>query len=161
MRIGVDYYPEHWDEELWVQDARLMAKTGVKLVRLAEFAWCRLEPSDGKFDFAWLDKASGIFADNGIDAVIGTPTNCPPRWLCEKHPEILPVGDNGRTNPIGIRGHRCFNSPTLREYAGRITGKLAEHYKDCRTVIAWQIDNELEEISTEEVIKKIYEEGVR
>ena len=144
MRIGVDYYPEHWDEESWAQDARLMAQTGVKLVRLAEFAWCRLEPSDGQFDFAWLDKAIGIFAVNGIDVVIGTPTNCPPRWLCEKHPEILPVGDNGQTSPIGIRGHRCFNSPTLREYTGRIVGKLAEHYKDCGTVIAWQIDNELE-----------------
>ena len=142
MRIG--YYPEHWDEELWTQDARLMAETGVKLVRLAEFAWCRLEPSDGRFDFAWLDRATDIFADKGIDVVIGTPTNCPPRWLCEKHPEILPVGENGRTNPIGIRGHRCLNSPVFREYAGRIVGKLAEHYKDRGNVIAWQIDNELE-----------------
>ena len=42
MKIGVDYYPEHWDEKLWPQDAQLMARTGVKLVRLAEFAWCRL-----------------------------------------------------------------------------------------------------------------------
>lgn len=50
MRIGVDYYPEHWDEELWTRDAQLMTETGVKLVRLAEFAWCRLEPSDGQFD---------------------------------------------------------------------------------------------------------------
>ena len=31
MRIGVDYYPEHWDKALWQQDADLMAKTGVKL----------------------------------------------------------------------------------------------------------------------------------
>ena len=80
MRIGVDYYPEHWDEELWTRDAQLMTETGVKLVQLAEFAWCRLEPSDGQFDFGWLDKAIGVFTDNGIDVVIGTPTNCPPRW---------------------------------------------------------------------------------
>jgi len=144
MRIGVDYYPEHWDKKMWSEDARLMAETGVKLVRLAEFAWCRLEPSDGVFDFDWLDDAVRIFADNGIDVVIGTPTNCPPRWLCEKHPDILPVGDNGKTNPIGIRGHRCMNSPVFREYAGRIVDRLAAHYKNFGNVIAWQIDNELE-----------------
>ncbi|MBR1831541.1 MAG: beta-galactosidase [Ruminiclostridium sp.] len=144
MRIGVDYYPEHWDRKMWSADARLMAETGVKLVRLAEFAWCRLEPSDGVFDFDWLDDAVRIFADHGIDVVIGTPTNCPPRWLCEKHPDILPVGDSGKTNPIGIRGHRCMNSPVFREYAGRIVDRLAAHYKNFGNVIAWQIDNELE-----------------
>ena len=47
MRIGVDYYPEHWDPALWEKDADLMQKTGVELVRLAEFAWSRLEPEDG------------------------------------------------------------------------------------------------------------------
>ena len=129
---------------MWKSDVRLMAETGVKIVRLAEFAWCRLEPADGVFDFVWLDEAIRLFADNGIEVIIGTPTNCPPRWLCEKHPEILPVGDNGRTNPIGIRGHRCYNSPALREYAGRIVAKLAEHYKDFPNVTAWQLDNELE-----------------
>lgn len=55
--IGVDYYPEHWDEKLWEQDAELMSQTGVKLVRMAEFSWSRLEPSENKFDFEWLDKA--------------------------------------------------------------------------------------------------------
>ena len=144
MRIGVDYYPEHWDKKMWSEDAKLMAETGVKLVRLAEFAWCRLEPSDGVFDFDWLDDAVRIFADHSIDVVIGTPTNCPPRWLCEKHPDILPVGDSGKTNPIGIRGHRCMNSPVFREYAGRIVDRLAAHYKNFGNVIAWQIDNELE-----------------
>ena len=90
---------------------------------------------------AGLNRRTAYSTSGGI---IGTPTNCPPRWLCEKHPEILPVGDNGRTNPIGIRGHRCYNSPALREYAGRIVAKLAEHYKDFPNVTAWQLDNELE-----------------
>ena len=105
MRIGVDYYPEHWDKDMWKSDVRLMAETGVKIVRLAEFAWCRLEPADGVFDFVWLDEAIRLFADNGIEVIIGTPTNCPPRWLCEKYPEILPVGDNGRSRHHLSRCH--------------------------------------------------------
>ena len=144
MRIGVDYYPEHWDKELWAQDAQLMAQTGVSLVRLAEFAWCRLEPSDNRFDFTWLDEAIDCFASNGIDIVLGTPTNCPPRWLLEKHPQIIPVGRDGRPQATGIRGHRCLNNPLLRKYSERIVNELAGHYKDNKNVIAWQIDNELE-----------------
>ena len=32
MRIGVDYYPEHWDRSLWEADADLMKETCVTLV---------------------------------------------------------------------------------------------------------------------------------
>ena len=39
MLVGVDYYPEHWPEERWPEDARLMEAAGITLVRLAEFAW--------------------------------------------------------------------------------------------------------------------------
>ena len=55
INIGVDYYPEHWDESLWVKDADMMHEAGVKIVRMAEFAWSRLEPDEGDFDFEWLD----------------------------------------------------------------------------------------------------------
>jgi len=29
---GVDYYPEHWDPELWDRDIRLMRESGVEIV---------------------------------------------------------------------------------------------------------------------------------
>lgn len=62
MKIGVDYYPEHWDKALWEEDASLMKKTGVSVVRLAEFAWSRLEPREGEFDFSWLDEVIELFS---------------------------------------------------------------------------------------------------
>lgn len=34
MRVGVDYYPEHWEEERWRPDARLMREAGISVVRL-------------------------------------------------------------------------------------------------------------------------------
>lgn len=144
MRIGVDYYPEHWDHSLWVADADLMQQTGVKLVRLAEFAWCRLEPRDGEFDFAWLDEAVSLFAQRGIDVVLCTPTSCPPLWLYEKHPDVVQVEKGGRPIQLGIRGHRCVTNPDFLFYADRITEKMAAHYADNPAVVAWQIDNELE-----------------
>ena len=86
MRIGVDYYPEHWDRSLWESDADLMQQTGVEVVRLAEFAWCRLEPQEGCFDFGWLDDIIEMLTERGIKIVLCTPTNCPPLWFYEKYP---------------------------------------------------------------------------
>lgn len=144
MRIGVDYYPEHWDKALWQQDADLMAKTGVKLVRLAEFAWCRMEPREGEFTFDWLDEAVDIFASRGIGVVLCTPTSCPPLWLYEKYPSAVQTGKDGRRIATGIRGHRCMNDPDFLCLAGRMIDEMTRHYAGNPSIIAWQIDNELE-----------------
>ncbi len=144
MRIGVDYYPEHWDKSLWEQDADLMAKTGVRLVRMAEFAWSRMEPKDGVFDFGWLDEVIRLFADRGISVVLGTPTACPPLWFYEKYPDAVMVDRDGQRIRTGIRGHRCINHPEFRRYARRIVEHMARHYAGNKAVAAWQIDNELE-----------------
>ena len=66
MKIGVDYYPEQWDRSLWEKDAALMAQTGVKVVRIAEFAWSRIEPKDGVFEFQWLDDVIAVLQRFGI-----------------------------------------------------------------------------------------------
>ncbi|WP_228745117.1 beta-galactosidase [Paenibacillus sp. S150] len=46
---------------LWEPDVKLMQKSGVKVVRVAEFARSRLEPSEGDYQFGWLDKAMDLF----------------------------------------------------------------------------------------------------
>ncbi len=143
MKIGVDYYPEQWDSSLWEKDAEMMARTGVKIVRMGEFAWSGIEQQDGVFDFSWLDKAVNIFARYMIRVVMGIPTNCPPLWLYEKHPEIIRTGMDGNRVQLGIRGHRCINSPAFRNYAYRMVNELVKHYSANPAVIAYQIDNEL------------------
>lgn len=61
IQIGVDYYPEHWEESMWEPDIKLMKETGVKVVRVAEFAWSRLEIAEGNYQFGWLDRALDLF----------------------------------------------------------------------------------------------------
>lgn len=39
MVIGTAYYPEHWPRERWQTDIDLMARAGIRVVRLAELAW--------------------------------------------------------------------------------------------------------------------------
>ncbi len=142
VQIGVDYYPEHWEESLWEADMQLMKETGVKVVRVAEFAWSRLEPTEGSFDFAWLDRAVDALHCYGLQVVIGTPTATPPRWLTAGYPDVLPVFADGQTFHPGVRGHRCYNSGSLRKYGTRIVNKLARHYSSHPAVIGWQTDNE-------------------
>lgn len=144
MKIGVDYYPEHWDEEMWKEDVASMKRAGVNIVRMAEFAWSRLEEKEGSFSFEWLDKIVSMFGQAGIDVILCTPTCTPPNWMFEKYPEIIQVGKDGRRIPLGIRGHRCLNSPVFREKARIIIENMVTYFKDKKNVIGWQIDNELE-----------------
>lgn len=142
VQMGVDYYPEHWDESMWEPDIKLMKETGVKVVRVAEFAWSRLEPTEGNYQFEWLDRALDLFHQYDLQVVMGTPTATPPRWLTTKFPDVLPVFANGEIFHPGVRGHRCYNSTSLREYGSRIILRLAERYSEHPAVIGWQTDNE-------------------
>ena len=47
LMLGVCYYPEHWPEAWWAEDARRMREAGITYVRIGEFAWSRYEPDAG------------------------------------------------------------------------------------------------------------------
>jgi beta-galactosidase len=142
MRLGADYYPEHWPESRWEEDAVLMQKAGLSVVRLAEFAWSRLEPKEDDFRLEWLEKAMDILGGHGISVVLGTPTAAPPAWLAAKHPEILTVDDRGYRRGIGTRVHRCYSSPELRKRSRAITEAMSAGLGKHEHLIGWQTDNE-------------------
>ncbi len=142
MYYGADYYPEHWPEERWPEDARLMKEAGFNVVRMAEFAWTRLEPREGTFDFEWLDRAIALLGEQGIQTVLGTPTAAPPAWLMRAYPECFLVEEHGLRLTYGHRRNTCPTSPIYRQYSARIVTAMAQHYADNPHVIGWQIDNE-------------------
>lgn len=142
MLIGVDYYPEHWEENRWVKDILLMSKAKLKVVRLAEFSWSKLEPKEGNFDFSWLDKIINLLAKKKIKIIVGTPTAAPPAWLIQKHSDILPIDRYQRRINFGARRHYCFNNNNYKIYTENIVSKMCEYFKNIKTVIGWQIDNE-------------------
>ncbi|QPG06712.1 beta-galactosidase [Salinimonas marina] len=63
--LGICYYPEHWPELQWASDAQEMRELGLTYVRIAEFAWSRLEAEPGQYTFDWLDRAIDTLADAG------------------------------------------------------------------------------------------------
>lgn len=142
MRFGADYYPEHWPEDRWEEDARLMQEAGFNTVRMAEFAWSKMEPRQGEFDFDWLLRALGILHKHGISAVIGTPTAAAPAWLCASHPEVLRVDEDRRQITFGNRQQCCINQPEYLAASDRIVTAMADVFGKHPAVVGWQIDNE-------------------
>ncbi len=142
--LGVCYYPEHWPEHMWPRDAQRMRDLGLTYVRIGEFAWGRIEKSEGRFTWGWMDRAIETLGAAGLKVVLGTPTATPPKWLCVKYPEILPVDINtGITRGFGSRRHYDFSSETYLVQAERITAAMAERYGSNPNVAGWQTDNEL------------------
>src|SRR6266852_3584037 len=128
FNFGIDYYPEHWPQERWAIDARLMAEAGFNVVRLAEFAWSKMEPTDGQFDFSWLDDAISVLAAQGIRVILGTPTASPPAWLMAQHPDMFRVREDGVRVTYGNRREYCPDNPLYQNYSRRIVQAMADHY---------------------------------
>lgn len=140
--LGVCYYPEHWDEAQWAEDAARMARLGLTWVRIGEFAWSRMEPEPGRHEWHWLDRAIATLGARGLKVVLGTPTATPPRWMVDRYPDMLAVDAEGRARGFGSRRHYDFSHQGYRAECARIVGLMAERYGRNPHVAAWQTDNE-------------------
>ena len=140
--VGTAWYPEQWPESRWEEDLQLMEAANIKVVRIAEFAWSALEPSEGHFDMDWLERAIVAAAKHHIVSVVGTPTAAPPAWLTQKHPEVLRIEPNGQRVTHGNRTHGSSTSPVYREYCRKIAEEMARRFGHDPNVAGWQIDNE-------------------
>ena len=143
MTMGTCYYPEHWSRELWQDDLQRMKAVGITVIRVAEFAWNKVEPEEGVFTFDFWDEFMELCKQEEMQVIFGTPTATPPAWLTEKYPEVLNCRQDGVPYRHGARRHYNYNSPKYRELSARIVEKLAQHYGKHPAIVGWQIDNEL------------------
>lgn len=150
LMLGSAWYPEQWPEAEWDKDLALMQAAGLNMVRIGEFAWSSLEPSEGRYELDWMERAVTAAARHGMVTIIGTPTDTPPAWMTTKYPEILRVDELGNQLQHGSRRHFSIGSGKYRELCRGIVGKLAERFGHNPKVVAWQIGNEYTEDSFDE-----------
>lgn len=143
MLLGVDYYPEQWESARMEADMDRILELGGNVIRIGEFAWHRMEPEEGRFDFSYFDGVIAMAKAKGLQVIFGTPTATPPAWLIHKYPDILSQFENGASRAFGGRHVACYSHETYRAYCAKIITRLAQHYKGEPAIIAWQIDNEL------------------
>jgi beta-galactosidase len=139
---GAAYYPEHWDISCIEHDAQRMQKANFNVVRIAEFAWDMMEPQEGIFDFSFFDKVITVLQKYNIELFLCTPTAAPPRWLTQKHPELLRVNADGIAMQHGSRQHACHSNTIFRDYSKKITRAMAVHFANTPGIVGWQTDNE-------------------
>lgn len=113
--VGTCYYPEHWDKSLWEEDLKRMLKAGITVIRIGEFAWSKIELTEGSFDFSFFDEFLDLCEKTGMKVIMGTPTATPPAWLTRKYPEVLNTDVNGLPYEHGGRRHYTYNSLGLPE----------------------------------------------
>lgn len=144
MLHGGDYNPDQWADcpEVLSEDIRLMKLAGINAVSLGIFAWAKLEPEEGKFDFSFFDSVIDNLYNNGIYTLLATPSGARPAWLAKKYPEVLRTRADRQRILFSERHNHCYTSPIYREKVRIINTKLAEHYKDHPGIIAWHISNE-------------------
>lgn len=141
--LGAAYYPELWDESEVEKDIARCKELGVNCLRVGEFAWGRMEPEEGKYDFAWLVRVVDKLHENGIATVMCTPTCTPPRWMLNKYPEMRRIMPDLIRSDVSSRCHVCKSSLVAREKNRKIVTEMAKAFSGAKGIIGWQIDNEL------------------
>lgn len=142
IRLGTCYYPEHWDKELWESDLLRMKEVGIEVIRIAEFAWSKIELNEGEFDFSFFDEFLELTKKVGMKVIFCTPTATPPAWLTDKYPEVLNARQDGVLFRHGMRRHYNYNSKKYLELSAIIVEEIAKHYAKHESIIGWQLDNE-------------------
>ena len=143
LYLGAAYYPELWEEEEIEKDIARIKEAGLNCVRVAEFAWGRMEPKEGDFQLGWLKTVVEKLYKNGIYTVLCTPSATPPRWLLNKYPETRMVMHDLIRADVSSRCHTCKTSEVMREKNRIIVTKMAETFAKNPAVVGWQIDNEI------------------
>lgn len=141
IHLAVDYYPSQWPEQVWKSDIAQMRDANISYVRVNEFDWAILEPTEGQYNFTLLDRTLELLARYDLKAIIGTPTAGPPNWLTEKY-DVSFVDHTNTTLLFGSRRGYSTSSTDYRLLSQNITRKLAERYGNHPTVAGWQLDNE-------------------
>lgn len=141
--FGGDYNPEQWPREIWHEDMQLMQRAGVTVATVAVFAWSKLEPREGEFEFGWLDELLDLLHANGISVDLATATAAPPAWMAKNYPQSLPVTSNGVTLSTGSRQQYSPSSTDYARLAARLVTKMAQRYGNHPAVISWHLNNEL------------------
>lgn len=142
VETGVYYYPEAWNPDQWDRDFKKMAEMGFEFTHFAEFAWAQLEPTEGVYDFKWLDKSVELAAKYNLKVIMCTPVATPPVWLTKKYPEVLVQLPNGLLAQHGTREHFSWSSPKYQELSKKVVEAMAKHYANDKRIWGWQIDNE-------------------
>lgn len=141
---GADYNYEQWLEypEILDADFAAMKLAGCTTMTVGIFSWSRYEPRDGEFDFSWMDRLLDRLHENGLTAILATPSGSKPAWLSQAYPESCMIDVHGHRQNHGLRHNHCRSSPIYRQKVAIIDRQLAQRYAGHPALALWHVSNE-------------------
>jgi beta-galactosidase len=139
---GGDYSPEQWTHEVVQEDMRLMRLAHCQVATMGMFAWSSYEPTEGHYEFGWLDDAIDQLEKADRWFMLATPSAAPPAWLSRKYPETLKTGPGRVRRLHGNRVNFSLGSPIYREKTREAAALLARRYGKHPRLLAWHLCNE-------------------
>ncbi len=141
--IGAAYYPEQFPSGQVQRDIPLMKAAGLNAVRMGDFAWVYMQPTENNYSFGWLRSIVDSLGKSSIKTLLATPTAAIPKWMFDQYPDIMQTTETGGQKPYGKRRHACLNNVTYRSFSEKLALQLAKAFAGDTNVIGFQIDNEL------------------
>ncbi|MBO5503645.1 MAG: beta-galactosidase, partial [Lachnospiraceae bacterium] len=143
------------------EDFRIMKKLGFNMIRIAESTWSTLEPSDGVWNFDYIDRTLAKAAEHDMQVIVGTPTYAIPAWMVRQFPDIMIRTKDGR-KPYGARQIMDYMHPEFRRFAERMIRQLIPHVAAHPQVIGYQIDNETKyHDNSSEAVQAMFKEHLK
>ena len=142
---GGDYNPEQWldvKDPVWKEDMLHAKEAGINCLTVGIFSWSFLEPEDGVYDFSFLDEVMDMLHQNGMKAILATPSGARPPWMVKKYPSVLRMTAERLPHVYGGRHNACMSSPDFRRKVTEINTLLAKRYGSHPALIGWHVSNE-------------------
>ena len=142
---GADYNPEQWmkhKKTVWQEDMLRAKEAGINELSVGIFSWSFLEPEDGVYDFSWLDEVMDMLHQNGMKAILATPSGSRPPWMAQKYPSVLRMDNERKPYVYGARHNACYSSPDFRRKVTEINTRLAQRYANHPALYMWHVSNE-------------------
>ncbi len=142
---GADYNPEQWIKyktSVWQEDMKRAKEAGINELSVGIFSWSFLEPEDGVYTFEWLDEVMDMLHENGIRAILATPSGARPPWMAQKYPSVLRMDHERKPYIFGARHNACYSSPDYQRKVTEMNTRLAQRYANHPALYMWHVSNE-------------------
>jgi beta-galactosidase len=145
LLFGNNYYPYYHTKKELLEDFQKMKRAGFNQLRTAEAltSWDRMEPTEGKYDWSFIDFLMDEAAKFGFVVTLGTGSCCPPAWLVKKYPNVQVLSNkNIKQALLGTYNWACIDNPGFKESHSKYLKELVNRYKEHSALGYWQINNE-------------------
>lgn len=130
-------------------DFSVISQSGFSLIQFSGSFWSRIEPTEGKYNFQFLDNFMEQAAAQNLKVVVRIPLFHPPAWFTEKYPDAFALDPNGNQRHINTGFLFSVFHKGFIEKCENLIEALANRYGKDNRLQGWIIDFQISQVSQE------------